>query len=90
MSSAQSPERPDDSQGRYWTTLEVEQMVQWLEEFHHLQWSQIFVLFILRLKLQSPLHRRRRQVIAGICVEDKLKDTGSNEELLDLANNDRL
>jgi hypothetical protein len=32
MSSAQSSERPDDSQGRYWTTLELEQMVRWLEE----------------------------------------------------------
>jgi hypothetical protein len=43
--------------------------------------------FPFRLELQSPLHRQR--VIAVICIEDKLKEPGSNKKLLDLADNDR-
>jgi len=37
----------------------------------------------------ANFQRRRQQVVAGICVDDKLKETGSDKELLDLANNDR-
>jgi len=32
MSPAILSERSDDSSGRYWITLELEQMVQWLED----------------------------------------------------------
>jgi hypothetical protein len=45
----------------------------------------MFILFILRLELQSPLHR----VIAGIRIEDNFKETDRNKELFNLTNNDR-
>ena len=38
---------------------------------------------------KSPPHPRRRQVIVGICVEDKLNETRSDKEPIDLLNNDR-
>jgi hypothetical protein len=65
----------------------LEELDRWSHKFNLLQWSQMFVLFVLRFELQTPFHRVR--VIAGICVEDKFKETGSDKEMLDLANNDR-